>query len=141
MKKLLLTITLLFCFGMAKAQVGFSYLQSDVVSTFGVSSNPDKFFWGEARLTLDVNWENVGPELVGFFNVIRREDFDFFLGTGARFNALEGVILPAFGFKVKPIASKPDLTLHAEGMFIAGVNADVFKGSLGIRYFLRSKKK
>ncbi len=140
MKKIIIATLFVLSIGTAKAQVGFSYLHSDVISTFGISSNPDKFFWAEARLSLDVDWSNVGPEFVGFFNVVRREDFDFFLGTGARFNALEGIILPAFGFKIKPIESKPDLTLHAEGMFVVGENSEVFKGSIGIRYFLRRKK-
>jgi len=141
MKKML-TIALVLCsLSTLKAQVGFSYLHSDVVSAFGISSNPQNRFWAEARLTLDVAWQDVGPELVTFVNVVRREDFDFFVGAGGRFNVLEGVILPAFGFQIRPIESKPNLAIHAEGMFIAGVNADVFKGSIGLRYFLRKKEK
>ena len=96
---------------------------------------------GEARIGLDVNWSNASPEFLGNTNVIRRDDFDLFVGVGGRFNALEGAILPNLGFLFKPIQSKDNFYLHAEGMYIHGSAADIFKGSVGIKYFLKPKEK
>ena len=56
-------------------------------------------------------------------------------------NALEGAILPNLGFLFKPIQSKDNFYLHAEGMYIHGSAADIFKRSVGIKYFLKPKEK
>ena len=90
---------------------------------------------------MDVNWSNASPEFLGNTNVIRRDDFDLFVGVGGRFNALEGAILPNLGFLFKPIQSKDNFYLHAEGMYIHGSAADIFKRSVGIKYFLKPKEK
>ena len=123
----------------SKAQIGIGYLHSDVISAFGLSTNPANKIWAEARIGLDVNWSNASPEFLGNMNVIRRDDFDLFVGIGGRFNALEGVILPNVGFQFRPIQKKDNFYLHAEGMYVHGEAADIFKGSIGIRYFLKRK--
>jgi len=140
MKKLLIAIALLFFVStFSHAQIGFSYLHSDVISALGISTNSANKIWAEARVGLDVTWSNASPEFIGNYNVIRRDDFDFFIGIGGRFNAVEGVILPNVGFQFKPIQSKDNFYIHAEGMYVHGSAADIFKGSVGIRYFLKRK--
>lgn len=139
MKKIFIALFLAVLAFHARAQVGVSYLHSDVISAFGISTNPAKKLWGEARIGLDVDWSNASPEFLGNLNVLRREDFDLFVGIGARFNALEGVILPNVGFQFKPFEKKENFYLHAEGMYVHGEFADIFKGSIGIRYFIKRK--
>ncbi len=139
--RILLVLVLLISFShCSKAQIGFSYLHSEVISSFGISTNPEKRIWAEVRLGLNLNWSDASPELIGFYNLVRRDDFDFFLGAGARFNAFEGVIIPAFGFQIRPIDSKPNLAIHTEGMYVIGESAEIFRGSIGLRYYLRKRK-
>ncbi len=141
MKKILITSILILISFNLKAQVGFSYLHSDVISAVGISTNPDKNIWGELRMGMDINAADFSPEIVGFTNVIKRDDFKMFLGVGGRLQVLEGIVLPAIGFTFKPIESKPNFALHAEGALIVGDFGEVLRGSFGFRYFLRKKSK
>lgn len=140
MKRFFLTITFVLAAFTSQAQVGVSYLHSDVISSIGISTNPDKTFWGEARVGLDINFSDFSPEFLGFANIIRRDDFNFFVGAGLRVTLLEGPIIPATGFTFKPIQSKPNFSIHAEGALIAPFDTgEVLRGSIGIRYFIRKK--
>ena len=139
MKRTLLLIALSAIPFISNAQVGLSYLHSDVISAIGVSTNPDKNLWGEARIGLNVNARDFSPELVGFYNFVRRDDFKVFAGAGLRLTTFEGIVLPTIGFNFKPIESKPNFALHAEGALLVGDFGEVIRGTIGFRYFLRKK--
>jgi len=139
--KITLTLTsLFFIVNISKAQVGISYLHSEVISTLGISTNPEKRFWGEARVGLNVN--DISPEVMAYYNVVRRDNFNLFAGAGARVVTLENIILPAIGFTVKPFEKLNDLAIHAEGAVNTGGEGGGFtRGLIGLRYFIRKKGK
>ncbi|WP_422008282.1 hypothetical protein [Roseivirga pacifica] len=140
MKKVLLIALCLFALNQAKAQVGLSFLHSEAVSSFGISTNPEKRIWGEGRIDMDVS--EFSPEIMGFYNFIRKEDFNLFGGLGYRFKLAEGPVIPAVGFTVKPFEKMRNFAFHAEGAYVSGaVDGDDFlKGAIGFRYFIKKSK-
>ena len=140
MKKLILSLFVLFLAASAQAQVGFSYHQSTRNSSFGISSNPDKGLWGEARIsTATDEFDVTGMLLV---NVVKREDFNLYSGAGFTSLLFEGGFSFALGFNVKPIEKKPNIAFFGEWNPLVPTEFDnyISTGSIGVRYFLRKKE-
>lgn len=124
----------------AQAQIGFSYHQSTLNSSFGMSTNPDKTLWGEARInTASDAFDITGMLLV---NVAKKEDFNLYTGAGYTSLLFEGGFSFALGFTVKPVESKPNFALFGEWNPLVTSEFDdyISTGSIGFRYFLRKKK-
>lgn len=138
MKKALIIILIISSSSALKAQVGFSYHQSSIVSSFGVSSNPDKNLWGEARISTNSNQFDITGMVL--FNVLKRDDFKLYTGLGLGTVFFEGNLAVAMGVQVKPIKSKDNLTIFGEFTPLFDLDDYISSGSVGFRYFLKRKK-
>lgn len=140
MKKTLFMLLVLGFAATAQAQVGFSYHQSSVVSSFGVSTNPENNFWGEARIGANSNQFDITAMVL--YNVIRRDDFKLYTGAGVGSTFNDGNFALALGFQVKPIETKENFTLFGEytPLLTTSVGNYLGSGSIGFRYFLKRKK-
>ncbi|OEK03133.1 hypothetical protein BFP97_17105 [Roseivirga sp. 4D4] len=140
MKKLFFIALLLISANLVKAQVGFSYHQSTLVSSFGISTNPDKKIWGEARI--GANSTEFDITAMALYNVVEREDFKLYSGLGLGTTYQDGNFALALGFQVKPIEKKDNFTLFGEytPLFSSDEGSFLASGSIGIRYFLKRKK-
>lgn len=140
MKKTFFVLLILGFAATAQAQVGFSYHQSSVVSSFGISTNPDKNFWGEARIGANSNQFDITAMVL--YNVVRRDDFMLYTGAGVGSTFNEGNLALALGFQVKPIEAKENFTLFGEytPLLSTSVGSYLGSGSIGFRYFLKRKK-
>lgn len=141
MKKVLFTLLILCLAVTVKAQVAFSYHHSTLNSSFGISSNPDKSIWAEARInTVSSEFDLTGMLLV---NAVKRDDFKLYTGAGFTSLLFEGGFSLALGFTVKPIEAKPNFSLFGEWNPLIPTEFDdyISTGSIGIRYFLRKKPK
>ena len=139
MKRLIIVLLMLAAVSTAKAQIGFSYHHSTLNSSFGISTNPDKSVWGEARInTVSSEFDVTGMVLV---NVAKKEDFSLYTGAGFTSLLFEGGFSFALGFTVKPIETKPNFALFGEWNPLIPTEFDdyISTGSIGIRYFLRKK--
>jgi len=140
MKKLFPILLFLMVSFHLKAQVSVAYHYSFALSSIAVGTNPDRNIWGEFRIGMDTELNDFSPEVVGFWNYLKRDDFKLFVGLGLRLNLAAGPILPAFGFTFNPIESKPNFAIHAEGAVLARAeDTAILRGSLGLRYFIRKK--
>ncbi|MBO3699455.1 hypothetical protein [Roseivirga sp. E12] len=140
MKKLFCLTLFLFSANFVKAQVGFSYHQSSVISAFGVSTNPDKKLWGEARI--GANSTEFDITAMVLYNVLEREDFKLYSGVGVGTTFSDGNIALALGFQFKPIEKKDNFTLFGEYTPLLNSSAGSYlaSGSIGFRYFLKRRK-
>jgi len=140
MKKLLFIALMLIAANLMKAQVGFSYHQSTLVSSFGISTNPDKKLWGEARI--GANSTEFDITAIALYNVVEREDFKLYSGAGLGSTFQDGNFALALGFQFKPIEKKDNFTLFGEytPLFKLQEGSFLASGSIGIRYFLKRKK-
>lgn len=124
----------------AQAQLGFSYHQSNITSAFGISTNPDKTLWAEARVSTanTFQFDVTGMLLVNF---VKREDFTLYSGAGYGSLIFGGNVTFALGFTIKPIEKKPNFALFGEYSPLVPDSFDDFipSGAVGIRYFLRKK--
>ena len=141
MKRICLILLVLSFAATAQAQVGFSYHHSTINSAFGISTNPDKGLWGEARISASSTaFDITGMVLV---NTIKREDFNLYTGAGFSSLLFGGGFSFALGFTVKPIEKKTNIAFFGEWNPLIPTEFDdyISTGSIGIRYFLRKKEK
>jgi hypothetical protein len=88
-------------------------------------------FRPELRPGTDSFFDNLPLELSLVYDVINEEDYEFYLGLGARVNAFEGAVIP-IGLNVYPLKNK-NIGVHMEIAPIIG-DAELLRGSWGIRY-------
>ncbi len=137
MKKILLLSTILFaCISMAKAQVsaGVNLQSSDTFVTIG--TNPNSEFFGEARVSTG---RSIGLELMGGYNLVQKDDVNFYLGLGlgieeegSRDDFYFGV---PFGLLVKPFSASRNLGIVLEAAPIfPNETGSYFRGGFGFKY-------
>ena len=139
MKKAFFTFALVSLATALKAQVAFSYHQSSIVSSFGVSTNPDKNVWVEGRISTNSSQFDITGMVL--YNFVKRDDFKLYTGAGFGSVLFQGNFALALGFQVKPIEKKDNFSLFAE--YTPLLDTDLLNyigsGSIGIRYFLKKK--
>lgn len=89
----------------------------------------------EFRIGTDQFISELSYEGVLTYDVINREDYEFYAGLGVRINDFEGLVLP-IGLNIFPFDSK-NFGFHIE--FAAINNMDAVRGSWGIRYKFSEK--
>jgi hypothetical protein len=141
MKKLLLVCTLVFgMLGYANAQIsaGLNLQSSETFVTIG--TNPDRQLFGEGRIGTG---GDIGIELMGGYNVIQKQDVNFYFGLGLgldddRKNGKNDdddfyIAIP-FGLLVKPFAKDNfGIVLEAAPVF-ADHRGDYFRAGFGFKY-------
>lgn len=142
MKKLvLLSFALFAIISISQAQIsaGVNILSSETFVTVG--TDPDAKLFGEGRLGTG---KNITLELMGGYNVVQKNDANFYLGLGL---GLEGnrkhdhdndfYLAVPFGLLVKPFSSKNlALVLEAAPIF-ANDHGNYFRGGFGFKYTFR----
>ncbi|MCE7057765.1 outer membrane insertion C- signal [Algoriphagus sp. AGSA1] len=143
MKKLLLLSLTLFAFiSLAKAQIsaGVNLQSSETFVTIG--TDPSKQIFGEGRIGTG---GDIGVELMGAYNIVRKDDVNFYLGLGLgldddRHRHDHGddiyITIP-FGLLVTPFNSKNlGLVLEAAPV-LATDHGDYFRAGFGFKYTFR----
>ncbi|UZD21250.1 outer membrane insertion C- signal [Algoriphagus halophytocola] len=144
MKKLVLLSFALFAFiSLAKAQVsaGVNLQSSETFVTIG--TDPSKQIFGEARIGTG---GDVGVELMGAYNIIRKEDVNFYAGLGLGLDDDRNhnhddeddiyIAIP-IGLLVTPFNSKNlGLVLEAAPI-LADDHGDYFRAGFGFKYTFR----
>jgi hypothetical protein len=130
MKKLI--IILLFISNAAFAQFGVSAHQSELPFV-GFYYEINDHIRPELRLGTDNYLEDISIELVATYDIINKEDYEFYAGAGARFNIFEGMVIPV-GLNIFPFESKSFGFQIELSPILFGDSGDLLRGSWGIRY-------
>lgn len=144
MKKLLLLFVLSFgILGYATAQIsaGINLQSSETFVTIG--TNPDNQIFGEGRIGTG---GDIGIELMGGYNLIQKQDVNFYLGLGlgldddrnnGRNDDDDFYLAIPFGLLVKPFANDNfGIVLEAAPVF-ADDRGDYFRAGFGFKYSFR----
>lgn len=129
-KKLLFLAFTIFFISNSYSQLSVSYHQSNL-PFIGVGYDINERLTPELRLGTDQFISNMSIEAVLTYKFLKKEDYDFYGGLGARVNLIEGIVLPV-GLNFYPFNEK-NFGFHIEAAPII-LNADIFRGSFGIRY-------
>lgn len=144
MKKLILLSLTLFTFiSLAEAQIsaGVNIQSSETFVTVG--TDPNNQIFGEGRIGTG---GDIGVELMGAYNIIQKDDVNFYLGLGLgldddrkndRNNEDDIYIAIPFGLLVTPFTSKNlGLVLEAAPI-LADDRGDYFRAGFGFKYTFR----
>lgn len=134
MKKL--TILFLLFSNVALAQFGVSAHQSEL-PFIGFNYELDERWRPELRIGTDNYFELVSVELDLSYDILNKEEYEFYAGAGLRLNYWDGVVIP-LGLNIFPFQSK-SFGFHIElSPIIVFDDEPLLRGSWGIRYrFLR----
>lgn len=114
------------------SQLSISYYSS--LSKIGMGYNLDDKLWGEFRLYGNTSIDNISPELVFCYNIVKREHHNVYLGLGATVNRYNGLVLPV-GVQFTPIEQFDKFSLHIEIEPVIDFDNDLFiLTSWGFRY-------
>nr|MBI1231228.1 hypothetical protein [Cytophagales bacterium] len=125
----------------ANAQVSVGIYQSGVFTYAGVGSNPEKRYFGEARLFAGDLLNNFfGIEVLGQRNFKRTDWYNFSAGLMIGYHEFDEARLgvPAL-FTIKPIQVNRNLAIILEATPFLSYGSVYLRGNLGIRYFLERK--
>lgn len=133
-----LTLIFLLASNVAFAQFGVNIHQSEI-PFMGFNYEISERWRPEMRFGTDNYFENISIELIACYDILNKEDYEFYAGAGARFNLLEGLVIPV-GLNVFPFASK-SFGFHIElSPIISFDDSSLLRGSWGIRYrFLKNQ--
>ena len=136
MKKL--TILFLFISNLALAQFGVSAHQSEL-PFIGFNYEFSEHLRPELRFGTDNYFENISIELVATYDILNKEDYEFYAGAGVRLNMFEGMVVPV-GLNIFPFQAK-SFGFHIElSPIISFDDSSLLRGSWGIRYrFLKGE--
>jgi hypothetical protein len=129
-------VLLLVCPFFASSQFVAGYHQSNL-SFAAIGYEFKERFRPELRLSVNVFDEDFSPEAVFLFDILNKENYEFYVGAGVRLNLDEGLVVPV-GLNIYPLPSK-QFGFHIE---LAPIFNDftILRGSWGIRYrFLPSR--
>jgi len=141
MKKLLLLFALSFgILGYATAQIsaGINLQSSETFVTIG--TNPDKLLFVEGRIGTG---GNIGIEFMGGYNVIQKQDVNFYFGVGLGLdddrdnrddNNNDFYLAFPFGLLVKPFAKDNFGILIEAAPIFADNRGDYFRAGFGFKY-------
>lgn len=119
----------------SKAQFGVAFHQSNL-PFFDFNYQLDEKFGVSLRVGSDNYIEDLGYEAAFTYNFISKDDYNFYVGVGGRFNIFDGIVIPVglqlFPFENKKFGFHGELTPMAViGDAGSGV---LLRGSWGIRY-------
>lgn len=128
-----LTVIILLGSNVSFGQLGISFHQSNL-PFIGVNYEIKDRFITEIRIGTDNFFESSSVEGAVMYKILRKADFDFYGGLGARINGFAGVVIP-IGLNIYPFQTK-NFGFHIEAAPIVG-ESSLLRGSWGIRYRFR----
>ena len=130
---------------MKKLTIIFLLISNAVFAQFGVSAHQSSipfvgFYYEftnhirpELRIGTDNYFELVSIELAATYDILDKQDYEFYAGAGARFNSYEGLVIPV-GLNIYPFSTK-SFGFHIElTPVISFDDESLLRGSWGIRY-------
>jgi len=114
----------------AFAQLGVSYHQSGLPFV-GLNYEFHNKLRVEARMGADNYLNNLSLEGVLTYDLLKRDEYEFYAGLGGRVNIFPGLVVP-IGLNLYPFEKK-QFGFNIELTPIFG-NNDILRGSWGIRY-------
>jgi hypothetical protein len=115
------------------SQLSISYYSSSL-SKIGLGYNFNDKFWSELRLYSNTTLDDITPELVICYNVVKKERHNIYLGLGGNFNYFTGFVLPV-GVQFTPIEKFDRFSLHIELQPTLDIESDlIIQSSWGLRY-------
>lgn len=144
MKKVALLAFVLFSFisiGKAQISAGVNMLSSETFVTIG--TDPSKQIFGEGRIGTG---GDVGIELMGAYNIIRKDDVNFYAGLGLgldddrndRDNDDDDIYIAIpFGLHITPFTSKNLGLILEAAPILADDHGDYFRAGFGFKYTFR----
>ncbi len=130
-----LTVLLLLGANVSFGQLGISFHQSNI-PFIGVNYEIKDRLITELRIGTDNYFESTSVEGALMYKILRKDDFDFYGGIGARMNGFDGIVIP-IGVNMYPFPTKK-FGFHIEAAPIVGEDF-VLRGSWGIRYRFRKE--
>lgn len=134
------TIKILALFGLFSiisikgfSQMSISYYSSSL-SKIGLGYNFSDNFWSELRLYSNTSINDITPELVVCYNIVKKENHNVYLGLGGNVNYFTGFVLPV-GVQFTPIEKFDRFSLHIELQPTLDIESDlIVQSSWGLRY-------
>jgi len=111
-KKLLFLAFTIFFVANSYSQLNVSYHQSNL-PFIGLGYDINERLTPELRLGTDQFISNMSLEAVLTYKFLKKEDYDFYGGLGARVNLIEGIVVP-IGLNLYPFNEKK-FGFHIEG--------------------------
>lgn len=136
LRKIFLLVTFLLFANLIYAQFGVGYQYSEVHPNIAVSYGAPNRLWGELRLAADIEISNFSPEIMGLYNFVKADDFDFYGGVGVKINLISGPLAVA-GLNIYPFENKQFGFLLELGLIFDrdGYEPDsILRGLTGFRY-------
>jgi len=119
------------------AQLGLSFHQSNLPFV-GVNYEIKNRIRPEVRVGTDAYFENISVEGVVTYDILDKEDYEFYAGLGGRVNDdFVGLVIP-IGVNFYPFTEK-QFGFHIELSPIVG-DDNILRGSWGIRYRFKRKQ-
>jgi len=134
------TIKILILFGFFSiisvkgfSQLSISYYSSSL-SKIGLGYNFNDRLWSELRLYSNTSFDEITPELVICYNIVKKERHNIYLGLGGNVNYFTGFVLPV-GVQFTPIEKLDRFSLHIEFQPSLDIDSDlILQSSWGLRY-------
>ena len=111
-------------------QVAIEYHQSNL-SFIGINYEIKDKLRTALRIGTDTYFEDVSIEGVITYDILNKEEYEFYGGLGIRTSNFNGIVIPV-GFNFYPFLTK-QFGFHIELAPIIG-EADILRGSWGVRY-------
>ena len=143
-----LTALLLSLSAVAFGQATVAYYPFN--SILSVSTNADRPVWLDARFQTNTAFESLSTTLCPMVNVVRKEQVNYYVGLGVRFNALNGIdsrdVLEGYSLHVGVRAKIPFIPNLRAAFEIAPYSRKDFKYGimqtyLGLAYQFKKKAK
>ena len=128
MKNVLITL-LIALPSISFAQLGISFHQSNL-PFIGINYEINRIR-PELRVGTDTFFEDISLEGVITYDILKKEEYEFYTGLGVRTNGFTGLVVP-IGLNIYPFTTK-QFGFHIELSPIVGED-NILRGSWGIRY-------
>lgn len=129
MRKIIITLLIalpVISFG----QLGISFHQSNL-PFLGLNYEIKNKIRTELRVGTDNYFDAVSVEGIITYDVLKKEDYEFYAGLGIRTNGFTGLVIP-IGLNIYPLTTK-QFGFQIELSPIVG-DENILRGSWGIRY-------
>lgn len=120
------------------SQLSISYYSSSF-SKIGLGYNFNDRVWSELRLYSNTTVDDITPELVICYNIVKNEKHNIYLGLGGNVNYFNGFVLPV-GVQFTPFEKFNRFLLHIELQPTLDIESDlIIQSSWGLRYTFGKK--
>ncbi|MCW3073090.1 MAG: hypothetical protein JWP69_159 [Flaviaesturariibacter sp.] len=135
MRKIIITL-LIALPTISFGQLGISFHQSNL-PFIGLNYQIKNKIRPELRVGTDNYFDAISVEGIITYDILKKEDYEFYAGLGVRTNDFTGLVIP-IGLNVYPLSTK-QFGFHIELSPIVG-DDNILRGSWGIRYRFKSKQ-